>query len=80
MKQPLVPVAIILAAAMLTLTGAIMVSLRQAQATNVYAQQTGVPCGGCHVSSLTGYRKLNAFGERFKANGYKLPKLDTQSK
>ena len=76
MKAPLTLAGIILTATMLMLAG--VVFARQAQANNVFAQQTGVPCGGCHVYSIFGYGKLTAFGERFKANGYKLPKLDTK--
>ena len=77
MKPPLALAGIVLIAAILMLAGAFSL---QVQANNVFAQQTGVPCGGCHVDFIFGYRKLNAFGERFKANGHKLPKLDSQSK
>ncbi len=77
MTPPLALAGIILTVTMLMLAGA---PSRQAQANNVFAQQTGVPCGGCHVYSIFGYGKLTAFGERFQANGFKLPKLDTQSK
>ncbi len=35
-------------------------------------KQTGLPCGDCHTNSAGG-GKLNDFGERFKANGNKLP-------
>lgn len=45
---------------------------RQAAATPVYAQQTGLPCGQCHVNPAGG-GKLKAFGEKFQANGHKLP-------
>jgi hypothetical protein len=35
----------------------------------VYSQQTNLPCEQCHTRS----GKLTAFGEKFKANGNKLP-------
>jgi len=44
-----------------------------AQAKPEFAAQTGLPCGQCHVSPAGG-GKLKAFGERFKANGFKLKK------
>lgn len=44
-----------------------------AQAKPEYAAQTGLPCGQCHVSPAGG-GKLKSFGEKFKANGYKLKK------
>jgi hypothetical protein len=44
-----------------------------AHAKPEFAAQTGLPCGQCHVAQ-TGGGKLKAFGEAFKANGYKLPK------
>jgi mono/diheme cytochrome c family protein len=44
-----------------------------AQATPQYAAATGKPCGQCHVNKAGG-GQLNAFGEKFKENGHKLPK------
>lgn len=44
-----------------------------AHAKPEYAAQTGLPCGQCHVSPAGG-GKLKSFGEKFKANGYKLKK------
>jgi hypothetical protein len=44
-----------------------------AQAKPEFAAQTGLPCGQCHVSPAGG-GKLKAFGEKFKANGFKLKK------
>jgi hypothetical protein len=35
----------------------------------VYSRQTNLPCEQCHTRS----GKLTAFGEKFKANGNKLP-------
>jgi len=37
----------------------------------VYSRQTNLPCEQCHTRS----GKLTAFGEKFKANGNKLPEL-----
>lgn len=53
--------------------GAIAVIFSQpARATVKFATDTGKACGDCHVSS-SGGGKLTAFGEKFKANGNKLP-------
>jgi hypothetical protein len=45
---------------------------RKATATPVFAQQTGLPCGQCHENSAGGGR-LKEFGQKFQANGNKLP-------
>ena len=45
--------------------GALMMSARPAQATPNYTQQTGKPCGFCHVRGPD----LNGNGKRFRANG-----------
>jgi len=44
-----------------------------ANAKPEFAAQTGLPCGRCHVNPAGG-GKLKAFGQRFKANGFKLKK------
>jgi len=44
-----------------------------AQAKPEFAAQTGLPCGQCHVNPAGG-GKLKSFGEKFKANGFKLKK------
>jgi hypothetical protein len=44
-----------------------------ANAKPEFAAQTKLPCGQCHTNP-SGSGKLKAFGENFKANGYKLPK------
>lgn len=49
----------------------VLVAPRQAQATPAYAQQTGKPCGYCHVSAGGG-GPLKAAGKKFQANGHKL--------
>ena len=45
---------------------------RPADATPEYAKQMGKSCGQCHQSPAGG--ALNSYGEKFKANGHKLPK------
>ena len=62
-----VAVAMLLAAATMTL------SPGQAQATVKYAEQTGLPCGKCHVNPGGG-GKRTAFGDAYAANGHKVPK------
>ena len=44
-----------------------------AAATTQFATQTGKSCGECHTDPKGG-GALTAFGEKFKANGNKLPK------
>jgi hypothetical protein len=59
-----------------TLLAAAVVALAissPAAATVQFATDTGKACGECHVSP-SGGGKLTAFGEKFKANGNKLPK------
>ena len=45
---------------------------RKAAATPAFAQQTGLPCGQCHENPAGG-GKLKEFGQKFQANGHKLP-------
>jgi len=61
-----------LAALVIVLGGAVILSPRQAQATAQYASQTGLPCGKCHVNPAGGGER-NAFGKKFAANGHKVP-------
>jgi hypothetical protein len=58
---------------MLMLTGTFMLASRPAQATSPFAQQTGLPCGECHVSPAGSDWRLTPLGQRFKDNGNKLP-------
>jgi len=44
-----------------------------ALATAKFAMETGKSCGDCHTSA-SGGGALTPFGEKFKANGNKLPK------
>lgn len=59
------------AAAVLVATAAVTLSSRQAEARPEYAQQTGLPCGRCHVNPAGGGANT-AFGKAFAANGHKL--------
>lgn len=63
----------LVAAAATVLLAAVVLAatLRQAEATPVFAQQSKMPCGGCHLNPAGG-GKRNSFGERFKAKGNKL--------
>jgi len=45
---------------------------REAQATPAYAAQTKLPCGKCHVNPAGGGTRTD-FGNKFQANGHKLP-------
>jgi hypothetical protein len=58
------------------LVGATVVSLilvQPAAATAQFATETGKSCGDCHTNAKGG-GPLTPFGEKFKANGNKLPK------
>jgi hypothetical protein len=44
-----------------------------ANAKPEFSAQTKLPCGQCHTNP-SGGGKLKTFGEKFKANGNKLPK------
>jgi hypothetical protein len=48
---------------------ALIISHQETAAFPVYSRQTDLPCEQCHTRS----GKLTAFGEKFKANGNKLP-------
>jgi hypothetical protein len=61
-------------AAAILVAGTMLVIVSQpANAKPEFAAQTGKPCGTCHVNPAGG-GKNTAFGAKFKANGYKLPK------
>jgi hypothetical protein len=59
--------------AAILMVSALAVLSRPAQATPVFAGQTGMPCSRCHTSQ-TGGKELTDFGKDFKANGNKLKK------
>ena len=48
-----------------------LVDTTPANAKPEFAAQTKLPCGQCHVNPA-GSGKLKAFGEKFKANGFKV--------
>jgi hypothetical protein len=50
-----------------------MIDSRRAAANPQYAQQTGLPSAQCHQSPDGAGGKLNSSGEKFQANGHKLP-------
>lgn len=55
-------------------TGAIsLLAAPRAAATAQFAKDTGKSCGDCH-SNASGGGALTPFGEKFKANGNKMPK------
>lgn len=61
-------------AAVIVIAGTVsLITSRSADATTKYAAQTGKPCAQCHQDP-TGSMKLTPFGDKFKANGYELPK------
>lgn len=60
--------------AAVVMVGAVSVVIpRTAVATQQFATQTGKSCADCHTNPQGG-GALTAFGEKFKANGNKLPK------
>jgi mono/diheme cytochrome c family protein len=50
-----------------------LVVIQPAAATAQFAKDTGKSCGDCHTNAQGG-GPLTPFGEKFKANGNKLPK------
>jgi hypothetical protein len=52
---------------------ALIVSPPSVNAKPEFAAQTGLPCGQCHTNPAGG-GKLKPFGEKFKANGFKVKK------
>jgi hypothetical protein len=48
-----------------------LVGTTPANAKPEFTAQTKLPCGQCHQNA-SGGGKLKAFGEKFKANGYKV--------
>ena len=62
-----------IATAILVSAAAAVVGTTPANAKPEFAAQTGLPCGQCHQNPAGG-GKLKSFGEKFKANGNKVPK------
>lgn len=48
-----------------------MVGTTPANAKPEFSAQTKLPCGQCHANPAGG-GKLKAFGEKYKANGFKV--------
>ena len=61
------------AAAAVILGAASMVMTRPAAATPQFAKDTGMACGACHTNPKGG-GELTEVGQKFKANGNKMPK------
>ena len=59
------------ATALLVSATAAVVGTTPANAKPEFAAQTGLPCGQCHANPAGG-GKLKSFGEKFKANGFKV--------
>jgi len=49
-----------------------LISIRPVAATAQFATQTGKSCGDCHTNAKGG-GPLTPLGEKFKANGNKMP-------
>ena len=61
-------------AGVLVLAGAAsLLTAQRAGATAQFAKDTGKSCGDCHTNP-SGGGALTPFGEKFKANGNKMPK------
>jgi hypothetical protein len=59
--------------AAVTVAATSLIIVQPAAATAQFAAQTGKACGECHTDPKGG-GPLTPFGEKFKANGNKLPK------
>jgi cytochrome c5 len=60
------------AAALVIAAAASLIISQPAAATVAFATQTGKSCGDCHTA-VKGGGPLTPLGEKFKANGNKLP-------
>ena len=61
------------AAAAVVISGAmVLVMSRPASATVQFGKETGKTCGDCHTNAKGG-GPLTVLGEKFKANGNKMP-------
>ncbi len=61
------------AGVVLMVAAAQLIGQREANATQAFSRQTGLPCVQCHTNPAGG-GGLTARGKQFKANGYKLKK------
>lgn len=62
-----------IAASLLVGAAAMLITPTPASAKAEFAAQTGLPCGQCHKNPAGG-GELKSFGEKFKANGFKVKK------
>jgi hypothetical protein len=60
------------AAAIVISAAAALIISQPARATAQFAKETGKACGDCHTNPKGG-GALTALGEKFKANGNKMP-------
>jgi cytochrome c5 len=60
------------AAGLVIAAASLLVVSQTAVATTQFAKQTGKACGDCHTAPAGG-GPLTPFGDKFKANGNKLP-------
>jgi hypothetical protein len=61
------------AVAILTSRIGALITPTSASAKAEFAARTGLPCGQCHMNPAVG-GKFKAFGQKFKAGGFKLKK------
>ena len=66
------PIATGIAAAIVVVGAAALVMSQPAAATAQFAKDTGKACGDCHTNAKGG-GPLTPLGEKFKANGNKMP-------
>jgi hypothetical protein len=62
-----------IAGAMVIAGAVTLLTAQRAAATPQFAKDTGKSCGDCHTDPKGG-GALTPFGEKFKANGNKMPK------
>jgi|HubBroStandDraft_5_1064220.scaffolds.fasta_scaffold748052_2 mono/diheme cytochrome c family protein len=70
--SPTFALACVTAAGLVISAAGLLVVSQPAMATAQFAKQTGKACGDCHTASAGG-GPLTPFGDKFKANGNKLP-------
>ena len=72
MKKPLRVCLLAATALGIAFAAATSAIVRPARATEEFTKETGKPCGACHEAPKGG-GKLTPYGERFRANGNKVP-------
>jgi hypothetical protein len=71
-RDTFISICVAVAAILIVVTLTMVVS-QPANAKPEFAAQTGLPCGKCHQNPAGGGPR-KPFGEKFKANGFKLSK------